>query len=118
MLTQSVLNPSLRAGELVHQVTFSHPDVTQDSFGQPINTWSNYLTTRAKVENLSGQQNYQQSVFTAEAVWRITLHYHPGIASGDRCFYGSHVYVVQIVNNLFERNRVIELTCLEIQGAS
>jgi len=118
VLTQSQISPSLRAGDLCHQVSFSRGSATQDTSGQPLNTWTPYLTTRARVENLSGQQLYQADAFTAQAVWRITLRFHPGIAAGDRCFFGAHVYIVQIVNNRLERNRVLDLTCIELQGAS
>jgi SPP1 family predicted phage head-tail adaptor len=123
MLRQSVLNPSIRAGELTRQVSFAHVSVAQDGSGQPINTWSNYLTTRAKMENLSGQQLYQSDSFTAQGIWRITLHYHAGIVSGDRCFYAPstgtpHTFDVQLVNDILERHRVLQLTCLEIDGSS
>lgn len=115
-----MISPSLRAGDLCHQVSFARASVVQDASGQPLNSWPQYLTTRARVENLSGQQLYQADAFTSQAVWRITVRW-PGagvIQSGDRCFFQDHVYEVQIVNNLLERGRVLELTCLEINGAS
>jgi len=42
---------------------------------------------------------------------------------GDRVLYTGvdgvlHTYVVQIINNVQLRNRVLQLTCLEINGAS
>lgn len=108
------------AGDLRNQVSFSNVSASNDGFGQPVNTWSNYMTTFAKVENLSGQQLYQSDAFTSQAVWRITIRW-PGagvVNVGDRCFFGAHVFVVQIVNNVLERNRVLQLTCLEIDGSS
>lgn len=120
MLRQSEISPSLRAGDLCHQVKFARASAAPDSFGQPQNVWTPYLTTRAKVQNLSGQQLYQANTLTSQAIWRVTVRW-PGagvIQSGDRCLFQAHVFAVQIVNNLLERGRVLELTCLEINGAS
>jgi SPP1 family predicted phage head-tail adaptor len=120
MLKNSILSPSIRAGELCHRVSFSHASATQDSFGQPINTWTPYLTTRARIENLSGQQLFQAQEFTSQAIWRITIRW-PGagvVQTGDRAFFEAHTFVVQIVNNMLERGRVLQLTCLEIDGSS
>jgi SPP1 family predicted phage head-tail adaptor len=110
----------LQPGELRHQVGFARASATQDASGQKLNTWTPYLATRAKIENLSGQQLFQAAEFTSQASWRITLRF-PGsgvIDVGDRATFAAHTFVVQIVNNVLERNRVLQLTCVEIDGAS
>ena len=121
MLTSSVVSPSLRAADLVHQISLQTPDATQDAAGQPLNTWPVYLTTRAKVENLSGQQLFQTGQFSSDAIWRVTLR-APGseatINVGDRVIFATHTFVIQIINNLLERGRVVQLTCIEIDGTS
>jgi SPP1 family predicted phage head-tail adaptor len=109
---------ALDPGELRHLVSFAHTSASQDAAGQPLNTWTAYLSTWAKIENLSGQQLFQTNQFTSAAIFRFTTRYHATIQVGDRIAFGSHAWVVQIINNVLERNRKLELTCLEINGAS
>lgn len=120
MLKESVISPSIRSGELCHQVKLAGKSVTQDSFGQPLNTWTPYLTTRASIAQLSGQELFQGDEFTSASQIRIAIRW-PGagvVNVGDRIFFQTHVYVIQIVENVFMKNRVIKLTCLEIDGSS
>lgn len=108
-----VINP----GELRHQVQLCHSDPAQDNFGQNINTWTPYRTTFASIRGLSGQELYQGSEFTSAAQVRIRMRWtDDNTIPGDRVLFGSHTYVVQICNNILLRNRVLELTCLEING--
>lgn len=111
----------LNGGDLRHEVSFAHAAADQDASGQNINRWKPYLTARAKIENLSGQQLFQAGVLSSRAIWCITIRW-PGftiaIKAGDRAFFQAHTFVVQIVDNILERNRVLKLTCLEIDGES
>lgn len=108
-------------GELRHKITITRVGSGQDDFGQPVNTWTPFFSTRAKIQNLSGQQLYQAAEFTSAAQVRIMIRW-PGAARevrpGDRVLFGSHVYVVQIVDNVLLRNRKVNLNCVEINGAS
>jgi|ERR1035437_1755423 SPP1 family predicted phage head-tail adaptor len=112
-----IINP----GELRHQITIGALSSTQDADGQPLNTWPVYFTTRAKIQQLSGQQVYQGAEFTSAKQARFTMHW-PGagvtINVGDRIFFKNHIYEIQIADNVLERNRKLILTCLEIDGSS
>lgn len=93
----------------------------QDGFGQPVNTWTTYLTTWAEIKQLSGQELYQGNEFTSAAQVRITIRSpwpQATINVGDRIFYQTHCYVIQIINDIEMRNLVMELACLEIDGSS
>jgi SPP1 family predicted phage head-tail adaptor len=122
MPRQSVQNPSISAGDLVHQVQLaSDKGGSADSFGQPSTSWTPYLTTRAAIRNLSGQELYQAAEFSSAAQVRVTIRW-PGasivINTGDRVLFGDHAYVIQIVDNVLLRNRIVNLNCLEIDGTS
>jgi len=111
---------NLQAGELRHQVQLCHRSATVDSFGQPVNVWNPpYRTTRASIRYLSGQELYQGNEFTSASQILIRMRWTgDGTVPGDRVIFGDRIYVVQLCNNVLLRNRVLELTCLEVNGAS
>ena len=93
----------------------------QDGAGQPLNTWPVYLDLYCEIRLLSGQELFQTNDFSSAAQYRMRMRW-PGdnyrIQVGDRVFFETHVYVVQVVNNILMRNVIVELTCLEIDGTS
>lgn len=113
-------NPlAVSPGDFRHQVQLCHRSPTQDAFGQPVNTWTPYRTTLASIRNLSGQELFQSDEFTSASQIRIRMRWtDDNTVPGDRILFGARVYVVQICDNVLQRNRVLQLTCLEINGAS
>jgi SPP1 family predicted phage head-tail adaptor len=110
---------ALDAGELRHQVQLAALDASQDGFGQPLNTWTPYRTTWASIRLLSGLELYQGSEFTSAAQVRIRMRWLDAATKpGDRVLYGARTFIVQICENVLERNRVLQLTCLEMDGTS
>lgn len=108
------------AGELRHPIAMLHVSSTQDGFGQPLRNWGPpYRSTMASIRLLSGQELFQSQEFTSAAQIRIRTRWTDGnTVPGDRITWLAHTYVVQIVNDVLGRHRVLELTCLEIDGAS
>jgi len=111
----------LDPGQLRNQVTLGTLSTSQDASGQPLSTWPVYLTCYASIRQLSGQELYQADEFTSAKQVKIVMRWPgPGITinPGDRVFFGTHVYVIEIVDNVEMRNIQIELTCLEIDGTN
>jgi SPP1 family predicted phage head-tail adaptor len=118
--------PTVNPARLRHEISLATVSTTQDSFGAPITTWSAYLTTYAEIYQLSGQELYQGEEWSSNAQFRITIRY-PNlniVNVGDRIVFidpgtnVTHTYVVQIVNDVYKRNIVLQLDCLEIDGSS
>jgi head-tail adaptor len=73
----------------------------------------------ASIRNLSGQELFQGDEFTSAAQVRIRMRWTgDNTQVGHRVAFGPHTYVVQICDNVLLRNRVLQLTCLEIDGSS
>lgn len=110
---------AFNAGELRHSIAMKHRDSSQDSFGQPLNNWQIYRSTMASIRNLSGQELFQTAEFTSAQQVRIRVRWiDDSTRVGDRITWGAHTYIVQLCDNVMGRNRVLQLTCLEINGES
>lgn len=114
----------LPAGDLRHSVTIQEPSTTRDDAGQPVSTWTNVLTTRAKIESTTSnayKELVQDGAIASQATDVFTLRW-PGIAidlkPGMRIQYGDNLYLVQAVDNVLRRNRVVKLFTMAIDGDS
>lgn len=110
---------ALPDGFLRHQVALQAQTTTQTSSGAPQETWNTILTCFAGVESIHEREDFQTSQFVAQVTHRITVRW-PGasIAIGGpmQIMFGSRIFKVQTVVNVQERNRVLQLYCLEING--
>jgi SPP1 family predicted phage head-tail adaptor len=107
------MKPQIEAGKLRSEVTIQALIGTQDSTGQETQTWNIVATIRASIEPLTGRE-----VVTAQQVYgsvnvKIRARYYPGITPKMRATCGTHVYDIQDVINVAERNREMLLMCIE-----
>jgi head-tail adaptor len=120
-----MLNPLyLRAGELRHAVQIQSASSTRDAAGQPVSTWNVVLTSRAKIENTGSQaykESFSNSSLASQSTDMITIRW-PGasitVAPGMRVVFGDNTFLVQDVDNVLHRNRVVRLACLMIDEDS
>ena len=117
--TESILNPSIGAGELCHLIEIQAAAPTQDAVGGQSVAWVTILTTRAAIRTASSKEAYQAMQFTAQVSHLIKIRW-PGpsilLLGGQQVLFGSRVFTLQAVENVQERNRVLLLQCLEING--
>jgi len=114
----------LSAGDLRHSVTIQKPSATRDDAGQPVSTWTNVLVTRAKIEGTTSnayKEFVQDGAIASQATDVFTLRW-PGssidLAPGMRIQFRDNTYLVQAVDNVLRRNRVVKLFCMVIDGDS
>lgn len=90
---------------------------TQDAYGQPLQTWTTICTLQGKIRVATQREVFQSNQLTSQVThvieaWWLSV----GIAPGMRAVYGSHVYRIQAVNNLEERNMELRILCLELNA--
>ncbi len=114
----------LRAGELRHQIQIQAPSSTRDASGQVVSTWTALLTTRAAMLNTTGQsykEAYAENALVSQSTWVIKIRW-PGtgctVEPGQRVQYGSDLYLIQAVDNVLQRNRVLNLYCMAVDADS
>lgn len=115
---QGVRDPlAIPSGAMRSEVTIERPPAAQDAYGQPGGTWTLVWTTLAAIATQSTREVYQASQFVEQITHRITVRW-PGasivLVGGMRVVFGSRIFLVQTVENVQERNRVLHLMCLEI----
>jgi SPP1 family predicted phage head-tail adaptor len=111
----------LPAGSLRHSITIQAPSSTRDASGQPSQTWTPILTTRAAIRALSAREQVQNNQIAAQSTHEIKIRW-PGSAvrlvTGQRIVFGTTCFWIQDIDNILERNRVVRLTCLTVDSAS
>ncbi len=111
----------IQPGSLRHSITIQSPSSQRDAAGQPITTWDNVLTTRASIIAASQREQVQGADATSLVTHTVTVRY-PGalirIVSGQRISHGSDIYLIQTVNNVMQRNRVLKLMCLQVDASA
>lgn len=105
----------MRAGRLRHRVTLQRATDGIDQYGDQTPTWTALATVWAAVEPLSGREYLLAQQVHGEATVRITIRpvANVTLTPKDRVRFGARYFDVQSVINKDERNREIELLCVE-----
>jgi SPP1 family predicted phage head-tail adaptor len=90
---------------------------TQDQYGQPLQTWTTICTLQGKIRVATQREVFQANQLTSQVThvieaWWVGI----GIMPGMRAVYGPHIYRIQAVNNLEERNMELRILCLELNA--
>jgi len=113
----------LQAGDLRHSITIQAENTgTADAFGNPSSTWTNVLTTRAKIEGTTSntyRAMVQVTAVASQATDVITIRWpKQTIKPGMRVQFGDNTYLIQAVDNVLRRNRIVRLVCMAIDEDS
>ena len=106
-------------GFLRSPIQIQSPATGTDASGGPTTTtWNEVLSALAGILTVSSREVFQAQQFTAQVTHRVTLRWpgEIGIAPGMRVIYSTHVYIIQAMENVQQRNRVLHLMCLELDG--
>jgi head-tail adaptor len=122
-------NPlAIDPGELRQQIQIQAQATTQDTLGGQIEVWNTFLTTRAAIytgaavpdiRSKQPRENSQDGQFSSEITHVMKIRW-PGpdvsLLGGQRVLYRGRFFVLQNVENIQERDRVLLLYCIEING--
>lgn len=96
------------------RVTIKQKSTTPDEIGQPIETWSNFITTGdgkvwAEIDDMSGREYVAAGANQSTLVTKITIRHVSGIDSSMRIIYESDTYGIDAALN--KGSRTILLMC-------
>lgn len=105
----------MQAGRLRHRVTVQRSTDSIDQYGDQTPTWASLGTVWASVEPLSGREYFAAAQMQSEVSTRIVIRPISGVTltPKDRVKFGSRYFDIQSVINRDERNRELQLLCVE-----
>lgn len=123
---QNVKDPLIiPSGALRNAITIQSPDATQDANGGPSGNWSDVHRCLAAIVTMRTGEQFQEG-FVSQVVHTVSIRW-PGpsvpILANMRVVVDpvagglSSMYLIQAVENVQQRNKVVKMTCLEIDNA-
>jgi len=104
----------MHIGDLRRRITIQQQSSIQDSYGEPVNTWTDIATVWASVNPINGREFFAGMQVKSEITTRITIRYLSTVKSSMRAIYRDITYDIQSVIDLNERHREMELMCREL----
>jgi SPP1 family predicted phage head-tail adaptor len=103
----------LTIGGINRNVKIQSKSASVDSFGQPIDTWTDLIDCLATIESVSGREFIGGQAIQSEVTQIVTVKYRSWIKPNMRILYGSRIFQVMymIVN---EENLDLKLQCKEL----
>jgi SPP1 family predicted phage head-tail adaptor len=104
----------MNAGKLRHKITIEQRSTTPNSFGEPANTWTTFLTRWASVEPIIGKEFFSSQQVQAEVTTKIRIRNAPGVLPQMRVIFGSKIYDIQAIMDIEEKGKEVLLMCKEV----
>lgn len=101
----------MQAGRLRHRIAIQIRSSSQDSYGQPVETWTTQHIRWASIEPLQGREFFSADQVNSEVSVRIRMRYLAGITAGMRVLYDNEPYNIEAVINPKMRNKDLQLMC-------
>jgi SPP1 family predicted phage head-tail adaptor len=94
-------------------ITLQRRGSAQDSVGQTVETWTDISQAWATIKPITGREYFNASGERAEVTHRVSIWWISGVAPRDRVLYRSRVFDIKSAINVDERNKDLELMCVE-----
>jgi SPP1 family predicted phage head-tail adaptor len=104
----------MNPGELRHRITIQKLVNTQDTFGQPVEQWSNVVTVWASVNPIVGKEFFAAETVNSEVSHKIRIRYKQDITPDMRIKFKDRYFSIQSVIDYQERNMELQLMCKEL----
>jgi len=101
----------MNIGSLNRRVTIQQPSASQDSVGQPVNTWSTLATVWANVRMLNGTETIKADAQVSQAKASIRIRRRTDVTTAMRVVLGSTTYEIKAVLLDEVGKRYVDLAC-------
>ena len=103
----------IQSGRLRHRITIQSATESQDTYGEPIKTWSTFLTTWASVEPIKGKEFWESQQVNAQVTHKIIMRHRDGLNPKMRVSWDDRTFEIKAIMNEFERDRKLTLMVTE-----
>lgn len=107
----------MRAGDLRHLVVLESPPTAADSVGWATGAWTSRATVYAAIDPISGREALLAAQRQAQTTHIVKIRYNSQVSGLDetwRIKYGSRYFRIEGRVNQSERDRNLELSCVEL----
>lgn len=110
----------IQSGELRHPIAIEAPAYAADALGGMSvapTSWTAVRSARAAIYTAGGRETSMASQIVSDVSHVVKVRWTSDIIkAGYRVLFGGRFFTVQYVENVLERNRVLQLYCLEVDG--
>lgn len=103
----------MRAGDRRHRVLLQQRSTEQDEYGQPVEAWKNVQGLWCSIVPQGGKEVTVGDGVRNSAQYIISTRYVAGITAAMRLDYKGRFFNVININNIDERSREMQITCIE-----
>lgn len=96
-------------GQLDTPIIIQSKTIEQDSFGDTIETWSNFATVWSKVTQLSARERFRSDAVLQARTAKFLIRYLAGLTENMRISYDSLIWVITGISD-FERKSGTEIS--------
>ena len=104
----------MRVGSLKNKIIFQEQTQTKSSVGQTINTWNDILTTWASIQTISGKEQFLSNQNFQTLSHKLRVRYSSLINSKQRILFGTRVFKILAVLNIYEKDKELEILAEEV----
>jgi SPP1 family predicted phage head-tail adaptor len=105
----------MKSSDLRHRITIQQKSFIRDTYGQPVEEWSDVFTVWASINPLTGKDLFAAESVQSEITHKIKIRFKLGIKPDMRVRFGDRYF--QIISppiNFNERNIELQLMCREL----
>lgn len=118
------MSKDLTSDSLNRRIQIQSPSPTQDSYGQPINSWTPIYRCWAEIDIQGSSLLFEPSRFVEKVLYRITMRWTSSVVikPNMRIVYTEattgvvHTYEIEALLNTKTRNRELVVMCYELDG--
>ncbi|TAL59170.1 MAG: head-tail adaptor protein [Bacteroidetes bacterium] len=102
----------MKIGHMRDMVTIQKSTFTQNSHGEEIQTWADYITCWGEIIPTGGREVYQTSIEKAFGDFEVAIRYTSSeISPNMRLSLSGQTYNIESVVDIGNRHREIHMTC-------
>ena len=91
----------------------SRDETTVNDLNEVTGSWSTQTTVWASIKPMNGKELFRAEQVKSSARTKITIRYYSSIDETWRVKYGTRIYDIEWIDNIDERNRVMEIFATE-----
>jgi SPP1 family predicted phage head-tail adaptor len=104
----------MRAGALKHLVVFQEKQKIKNGYGEETDSWIDILKAPIGIRTISGKEQYLSNQNYSTLSHLIEARYSSLINSKQRILFGTRVFSILAVLNVYEANKRLEILVEEV----